>query len=76
MTKLIFHDKIQTFEIALEAEKANWLMDTLEKISVFNNTKMTFAQLKSDFEEQFEDFELFWYAKPIHTLRDSGLLVL
>jgi len=76
MMKLTFHDKIQTFEITLEEEKANWLLKVLETISVFSPTKMTFAQLKSDFENHFEDFELFWYSKPIHALRDSGLLVL
>jgi hypothetical protein len=76
MMKLTFHDKIQTFEITLEEEKANWLLQVLEAISVFSSTKMTFTQLKSDFETYFEDFELFWYSKPIHALRDSGLLVL
>lgn len=76
MMKLTFHDKIQTFEITLEEDKANWLLQVLEVISVHNPKKKTFAQLKSDFENHFEDFELFWYAKPIHALRDSGLLVL
>lgn len=76
MTKLTFHDKIQTFEIALEEDKANWLVATLESISVYNDGKLTLAQLKSSFENHFDDFELFWYSKPINTLRESGLLVL
>ena len=76
MMKLTFHDKTEMFEISLEEDKAKWLMNSLEIISVFNDKKLTFSQLKSDFETSFEDFELFWYSKPINTLREFGLLVL
>jgi hypothetical protein len=76
MMKLTFHDKTETFEITLDKDKAQWLVNSLETISVFNDSKVTFTQLKSDFETHFEDFELFWYSKPINTLRDFGLLVL
>ena len=76
MIKLTFHDKTETFEIALEKEKAEWMIATLELTSVYNATIQTFGQLKDNFEKQFEDFELFWYSKPIITLRQYGLLVL
>jgi len=76
MMKLTFHDKTETFEITIEKDKAQWLIKTLEAISVFNDNKITFTQLKSDFETNFEDFELFWYSKPINTLREFGLLIL
>ena len=76
MTKLTFHDKTETFDISLEKDKADWLVTTLEKVSVYNDSKHTFSQLKVDFEAQFEDFELFWYSKPMATLRSFGLLVL
>lgn len=76
MMKLTFHDKTETFEITLDKDKAQWLINSLETISVFNDSKVTFTLLKSDFETHFEDFELFWYSKPINTLRDFGLLVL
>ncbi|WP_345093742.1 radical SAM protein [Flavobacterium chungnamense] len=76
MTKLTFHDKIETFDISIENDKAEWLVETLEKVSVFGDSKFTFSQLKSDFENSFEDFELFWYSKPMATLRTFGLLVL
>ena len=76
MMKLTFHDKTETFEITLDKDKAQWLVNSLETISVFNDCKVTFTQLKSDFETNFEDFELFWYSKPINTLRDFGLLIL
>jgi Radical SAM superfamily len=76
MTKLTFHDKKQTFEILLEKEKADWLVAILETISVHKNNTTTFGQLKTNFETNFEDFELFWYSKPMNTLREFGLLVL
>ena len=76
MTKLTFHDKSESFEISLDKDKAQWLIKTLETISVFNDYKLTFTQLKSDFETSFENFELFWYSKPFITLREFGLLVL
>ncbi len=76
MTKLTFHDKTETFDISLEKDKADWLISTLEKISVYKDSKNTFSQLKSDFESNFGDFELFWYSKPIQNLRNYHLLVL
>ena len=76
MQKLIFHDKKQSIEINLEEEKAIWLTLILEQIAVANDKKTTFSDLKINYENQFEDFELFWYSKSINTLRDIGLLVL
>lgn len=76
MAKLTFHDKTETFDISLEKDKAEWLVNTLDKISVYGESKSTFIQLKSDFETYFEDFELFWFSKQIVTLRGFGLLVL
>ena len=76
MTKLIFHDKSETLEISLEKTTAEWLVTTLELISVYNQITTTFAQLKSDFETKFEDFELFWYSKSIDKLKQIGLLAL
>jgi len=76
MMKLIFHDKRETMEISLEKDKAEWLVSTLETLSVFQNKNQTFAQLKTDFETHFEDFELFWYSKSMNALKDFGLLTL
>ena len=75
MIKLTFHHKTQTFDITLNAEEGKWLVSILDRISVFSDEKTTFTQLKADFETNFEDFELFWYSKPIQTLRQFGLLV-
>ena len=76
MMKLTFHNKTQAFDILVNAKEGKWLVETLEKVSVFAENKNTFSQLKSDFEKQFDDFELFWYSKPIMTMRQFGLLTL
>jgi hypothetical protein len=46
------------------------------KISVFNVKKLYTSGIKADFELSLEDFELFWYSKPITTLRDILLITL
>jgi hypothetical protein len=33
------------------------------------------SEVKADFETNLEDFELFWYSKPINTLRSLLSLV-
>lgn len=76
MTKLTIHDKKATFQISLEKEKADWLVAVLETISIYKDKTTSFSQLKTDFETKFEDFEMFWYSKPVNTLREFGLLVL
>jgi len=76
MMSLTFHDKKESFTIQTNQKVGEWLRKLLEKISVSNAKIYTFKEIKSDFETHFEDFELFWYSKPVNTLRDFGLLVL
>lgn len=76
MLQLTFQDKTDTFEIALEEEKGNWLVEILELLSYNNENSYTFTSLKTNFETNFEDFELFWYSKPLLQLRQHGLVVL
>ena len=75
MLQLTFQDKIDTFEIILEEDKGKWLVKMLELLSVNNENSYTFTTLKTNFENNFEDFELFWYSKPVLQLRQHGLLV-
>ncbi|PKQ62019.1 radical SAM protein [Labilibaculum filiforme] len=74
--KMYFHEKTESFEISLEKEKGDWLLEVLKKISVMEENELTLGDLKADFEQQFDEFELFWYSKPINQLRENALLVL
>ena len=74
--KLTFHNTTDSFSITLDKEKGSWFLGKLDDMRTTNNHLPSFSELKSDFEIHFEDFELFWYSKPISVLRDNGLLVL
>ena len=74
--RFTFHEKMETFSIMIEKQKAEWLKQNLPLMAVRNSKTITFGQLKSSFEIQFEHFELFWYSKPINEMREQGLLVL
>jgi radical SAM superfamily enzyme YgiQ (UPF0313 family) len=73
---LRFHNHTESVEVTLEKNKGDWFLNTLDKLSPANSKLPTFLELKTDFETQFEDFELFWFSKPMTILRDNGLLVL
>lgn len=76
MIQLLFHDKSTFFEIVLEEENGLWLYDFLQTNTPQNSSKRTLSQMKMEYETHFDDFELFWYAKPMQTIRNNGLLVL
>jgi hypothetical protein len=72
---LTFYDKKENFSVQLPKQEGEWLIETLEKIKVSNPKICSFQEIKADFETYFENFELFWYSKPMLTLRSFGLLV-
>jgi len=74
--ELIFYSKTDSIKITLEKEKGEWFLLLLTKISPSSDNTLTFSHLKLDFENQFEDFELFWFSKSIQSLGSLGLLVL
>ncbi len=76
MMELTFHSKTQTFEITLEREKAEWLIEILNKLNTFEGALMTIQQIKADFEIKFIDFELFWYSKSLQILKENGMIIL
>jgi hypothetical protein len=76
MMTLNFHSKKETFSIQTNKAEGEWLGAMLDKISFANDKVYTFQEVKADFETHIEHFELFWYSKPINTLREFGLLVL
>ncbi|TRX36811.1 radical SAM protein [Flavobacterium sp. ZT3R18] len=76
MMSLTFHDKKESFTVQTNKTEGEWLVEMLHKISVSNAKTYSFQEVKADFETHLEDFELFWYSKPVNTLREFGLLVL
>lgn len=74
-THLTFHLKTNIVSIDLEPEKAEWLMKILQENSIEHSKKITLQQLKVLFEEHFEDFELFWFSKPMQQLKENGIIL-
>ena len=74
-TQLTFHLKTNIVKIDLEQEKAEWLIKTLKENSTDNAKKITLQQLKIQFEENLENFELFWFSKPMQQLKDNGVVL-
>lgn len=77
MLSLEFHDRRSMMTVQVGEKEGEWLLKILEQVAVVSGKPMTFAQLKSDFENSgLEDFELFWFSKPMEKLKEAGLLVL
>ncbi|WP_316849030.1 B12-binding domain-containing radical SAM protein [Pedobacter agri] len=76
MASLTFHDKKESLTIQTNKIEGEWLASILEKIHISKKKVFSFAEVKTDFEAEMENFELFWYSKPVNTLREFGLLVL
>ncbi len=74
--QLTFQDEGEKVEVLMDKEEGEWLLKILKRLSIQENEVLTFAQVKTDFENQFENFEIFWYSKPVNVLRKHGLLVL
>ncbi|NMR32762.1 radical SAM protein [Chryseobacterium aquaticum] len=74
-TRITFHLKTNVVAIELEQEKAEWLIKVFSENPVDSSKKITLQQLKIQFEENFEDFELFWFSKPIQKLKDNGVIL-
>ncbi len=68
----------QDAKIRFDLNQGEWLLHMLEKTSIHNNENSihTYRELKNDYEQSMDDFELFWYSKSMIKLREMGLLVL
>lgn len=73
--QITFHLKTNIVKIELDQEKANWLIRILVENPIKNQRKITLQQLKDDFEAHFDDFEIFWFSKPIQQLKDNGIIL-
>ncbi len=76
LLNMTFHTPSDVFQIALEKDQGLWLLHILESLTPKNITIKSFSELQTNFETQFENFELFWFSKPMTKLKESGLLVL
>jgi hypothetical protein len=77
LIKLTFHVKRESFDIQAEKEQGEWLANLVQKIALKNKKVLTFQEIKNDYElAGLINFELFWFSKPINTLREYGLLYL
>lgn len=74
-TRLTFHLKTNIVKIELPRDQANWLMKIFAENSTDNPKKIRLQQLKTQYEELFEDFELFWFSKPIQQLKENGVIL-
>ncbi|PJJ66984.1 B12-binding domain-containing radical SAM protein [Chryseobacterium geocarposphaerae] len=74
-TQLTFHLKTNILTVDLDQEQAEWLIRILEENFIGQSKTTTLQQLKTNFEENFEDFELFWFSKPIQQLKENGIIL-
>ena len=66
----------KTIEMTLEKEKALWWFEWLCKLERSRYGEITFGELMQDYETQgWDDFDLFWYNKPMASMCDAGLWV-
>ncbi|MUV04084.1 radical SAM protein [Flavobacterium rakeshii] len=75
---LTFHDKKESYSIQVNREQGEWLVNLLNQITANPENKVIgFQHVKQSYEANgMDDFELFWYSKPVNTLREYGLLIL
>ncbi len=74
---LTFYDKKQTVSFKVGEAQGIWLSEILEKLMPQNAKLLTLQQVKDHYEAAgLAHFEMFWYNKPISTLKKVGLLSL
>lgn len=72
--ELTFDQKKESFTLQFEPNLGKWLAETLSQLSIYTPLVCTYEQLKADYEQHFENFELFWYSKSFETLKCSGII--
>lgn len=74
--RLTFHLSTNIITIELEAEKASWLLKVMTQCTITLRNSTTLHNLKQDFEEDQQDFELFWFSKPLQKLRENAVILI
>ncbi len=76
MASLKFYTRHETIEIKVNDQQGKWLAELLPKLSVYNLKTLTLNEVTENYEAAgLENFELFWYNKPLNSLWKAGLLV-
>lgn len=75
VSQLTFHLNTNIVKIELDQEKAQWLLNIIQENPIEKPQKTTLLQLKNNFEESFDDFELFWFSKPMQQLKENGIIL-
>lgn len=74
MLQLTLHNNLETSQIRFEPLKGTWILQMLQEMHL--DKPFRFAQLKEAYNLQFEDFDLFWFSKPMTELKEHGLIVI
>ncbi len=73
--KMIIHSSEQQYEAVFDKEQGQWLERVLPELSVECTNVYTLGMLKDEYEKHFDDFQLFWFSKPMRQMKASGLLI-
>lgn len=74
VAELLFHNRFDQLVLTFEKEQGLWLAEQLEYLKPSAEVRWTLQKLQTSFEEKLDHFELFWFSKPMQTLRTKGLL--
>lgn len=74
--QLQFHTNTNSFEIEIDEDLGEWLMELLEVLSPTAGALRTFSFLTEAYDEHFDAFEEFWDSELISTLQAHGLVIL
>lgn len=70
LLQLTMHNNLESSNIRFERQTGAWLMQQLSTLPC------RFDSFKTSYEAQFQDFDLFWFSKPMTELKTLGLLVI
>jgi hypothetical protein len=75
MVTLGFATKKDNHKIQLPAAQGKWLLELLPRLSITQKKLLSLQEMKDAYEAaNLDNFELFWYNKPVSTLYKFGLL--
>lgn len=76
MVRWEIHTPTSSNQLNFERDKGTWLYEQLNRLQVNHKKTVTLGQLQKEYENHWDNFELFWFSKPVQELRTLGLWVL